>query len=102
METALITGANRGIGLALARQLKDRGYQVIGACRTASPELHSLGVQIEEGVDVSRGDSLRLVVGGGCGGGVGVVVRDVGVGGGGWVDGFGGELGGWRGGYVVN
>ena len=33
MATILITGANRGIGLALARVYVGRGDQVIGACR---------------------------------------------------------------------
>ncbi|PNW72261.1 hypothetical protein CHLRE_16g675450v5 [Chlamydomonas reinhardtii] len=49
---SVVTGANRGIGLALCRKLKSNGYQVIGACRKKSPELESLGVKIVEGVDV--------------------------------------------------
>ncbi|KAG2453911.1 hypothetical protein HYH02_002114 [Chlamydomonas schloesseri] len=49
---SVVTGANRGIGLALCRKLKSKGYQVIGACRKKSPELESLGVKIVEGVDV--------------------------------------------------
>lgn len=58
MATALITGANRGIGLELTRQLKARGDEVIAACRKASPELKELGVEIVEGVDVTDGASL--------------------------------------------
>eukprot|EP00198_Chlamydomonas_reinhardtii_P006500 XP_001695836.1 predicted protein [Chlamydomonas reinhardtii] len=46
---SVVTGANRGIGLALCRKLKSNGYQVIGACRKKSPELESLGVKIVEG-----------------------------------------------------
>lgn len=34
----MITGANRGIGLALARQAVANGAQVIGTCRSAPPE----------------------------------------------------------------
>lgn len=58
MKTALITGGNRGIGLELARQFSDRGYRVIVACRSASPELKALDVQIEPDVDVTSGASL--------------------------------------------
>jgi NAD(P)-dependent dehydrogenase (short-subunit alcohol dehydrogenase family) len=52
MPTSLITGANRGIGLALCRELSARGQRVIAACRTTSPELEKLGVEVQSGVDV--------------------------------------------------
>ena len=48
----LITGANRGIGLELARQLSARGERVVTLCRTGSPELRELPVEIIEGFDV--------------------------------------------------
>jgi NAD(P)-dependent dehydrogenase (short-subunit alcohol dehydrogenase family) len=53
MTTTLITGANRGIGLELARQCAARGDDVIAACRNPSAELEALGVHIEGNVDVS-------------------------------------------------
>jgi len=53
MATALVTGANRGIGLELCRALRARGDAVIAVCRTGSPELEALGVRIEAGVDVT-------------------------------------------------
>ena len=59
MRTTLITGCNRGIGLQLAVQLRDRGDNVIGVCRTASPELKALGIRIIDGIDVSDGDSVH-------------------------------------------
>jgi NAD(P)-dependent dehydrogenase (short-subunit alcohol dehydrogenase family) len=49
----VITGANRGIGLELCRQVAARGDEVIAVCRRSSPELDALGVRIEAGVDVA-------------------------------------------------
>jgi len=54
--TVLIIGANRGIGIELARLWQARGDRVIGACRRSSPELRALGVEIVEGVDVGAED----------------------------------------------
>jgi NAD(P)-dependent dehydrogenase (short-subunit alcohol dehydrogenase family) len=51
MPTALVTGSNRGIGLALCRVLKARGDKVIATCRKSSPELDGLGVEVLSGVD---------------------------------------------------
>ena len=61
MGTALVTGANRGIGLELARQLRDRGDTVIAACRKASSELKGLGVRVEAAVDVTSDSSVRAL-----------------------------------------
>ena len=58
LSTYLITGANRGIGLELARQLKDRGEDVIAACRSASVELNSLSVRVETDIDITSGESI--------------------------------------------
>jgi NAD(P)-dependent dehydrogenase (short-subunit alcohol dehydrogenase family) len=53
MSTVLITGANRGIGLALAQVCAARGDDVIGVCRETSDALQQTGARIETGVDVS-------------------------------------------------
>lgn len=58
MNTVLITGANRGIGLAMARHFVGRGDKVIAACRTPSEALEATGAQIEPGVDVTDDDAL--------------------------------------------
>lgn len=54
MNTVLVTGANRGIGLEFCRQLQARGDEVIAVCRQASAELQDLGVRVLEGIDVSQ------------------------------------------------
>lgn len=56
MATWLVTGANRGIGLALVRQLHDRGDTVIATCRSSSRELDAVGCRVTEGIDVGRDD----------------------------------------------
>ena len=57
-RTALVTGANRGIGLALCRRLKERGREVIAVCRKSSPALDALGVRVETGVDVTSDEAV--------------------------------------------
>ncbi len=58
MTVSLVTGANRGIGLELCRQLAARGDTVIAACRARSPALDALGVRVEAGVEVSDAASI--------------------------------------------
>jgi NAD(P)-dependent dehydrogenase (short-subunit alcohol dehydrogenase family) len=60
---ALVTGANRGIGLALCRRLKERGRDVIAVCRRSSPELGALGVRVEAGVDVTSDEAVADLAG---------------------------------------
>lgn len=59
MATWVITGANRGIGLALCRELTRRKDRVIAACRSASADLEAPGVLVEPGVDVASDDAVR-------------------------------------------
>ncbi|MCF6224947.1 MAG: SDR family oxidoreductase [Xanthomonadales bacterium] len=59
MKTVLITGANRGIGLEMAKQFSLKGLQVIAACRNSSAELDQLDIQVETNYDVADAGSVR-------------------------------------------
>ncbi len=66
MGITVVTGANRGIGLALCQALKARGADVVAACRRPSPALKELGVEIVQDVDVSQAEgaaTLKKAVG---------------------------------------
>lgn len=47
MKTALVTGASRGIGKAIALEFKEKGYSVIGTAtsETGAAELNDIGIQ---------------------------------------------------------
>jgi NAD(P)-dependent dehydrogenase (short-subunit alcohol dehydrogenase family) len=59
MVTWVVTGANRGIGLALVREISDRGDPVTGTARVPerADELRSTGVRVEQ-LDVSDDASV--------------------------------------------
>lgn len=61
MQTVLITGANRGIGLALTQQSRERGDRVIAVCRQASDALSATGAEVEAGVDVTDAQAIRAL-----------------------------------------
>lgn len=58
MATVVVTGANRGIGLALVRSYLDRGDKVVALCRNSSDELNDTGATIIDKVDLSNPDAL--------------------------------------------
>lgn len=58
MATVVITGANRGIGLALAEVYAKRGDEVVAAVRKSSPALAKTGAEVHEGVEVVDEKSL--------------------------------------------
>jgi NAD(P)-dependent dehydrogenase (short-subunit alcohol dehydrogenase family) len=57
MPTVQITGANRGIGLAFARQYQADGWDVISTAREPSDGLDALGVRIES-LDLSDAEAV--------------------------------------------
>ncbi|MFC2991020.1 SDR family oxidoreductase [Halomonas tibetensis] len=65
-STVLITGANRGVGLALASRYRDAGWEVIGVCRSSgddTAELRQVAGRVIEGVDVTLDEDVaRLAV----------------------------------------
>ncbi|WP_415898273.1 SDR family oxidoreductase [Neptuniibacter sp. QD48_11] len=58
-KTVVITGASRGIGLSFSALYKSKGYKVFAACRTCSPELKQLGVEVIGEVDVAKNEGLE-------------------------------------------
>jgi NAD(P)-dependent dehydrogenase (short-subunit alcohol dehydrogenase family) len=59
VTTVVITGANRGLGLALARQYTGDGAHVIGGCRhpDAADALRATGAEVHP-LDMSSDDSI--------------------------------------------
>lgn len=63
MAAVLISGAARGIGLALSKQLAARGDRVLALCRTPSDELSQIaGIRIIAGIDVTDETALQQLV----------------------------------------
>ncbi len=58
MPNVLITGANRGIGLALARLHAARGDRVIATCRQRSAELDASTAQVIDTIELSDPASI--------------------------------------------
>lgn len=57
----VITGANRGIGLSMARIYAERGYSVFAACRHTSAALDQLDVELISGVDVATAVGVQTL-----------------------------------------
>ena len=60
-KTALVTGASRGIGLAITEALAAEGVRVVGAARTITPELKKAAAATVP-VDLSTRDGAASVV----------------------------------------
>lgn len=79
MATWVVTGANRGIGLELCRQIKARGDRVVAACRAGSRELAELGAEVIDGVDVTEDAGHRALARATEGSRIDVLVHNAGI-----------------------
>jgi NAD(P)-dependent dehydrogenase (short-subunit alcohol dehydrogenase family) len=81
-QTVLITGANRGIGLEMARQLDAKSYTVIATARKPdrASELNALEVRVEQ-LDVADAASVAALAAKLEGVGIDILVNNAGVGG---------------------
>jgi len=75
----VITGANRGIGLELARHYASEGYEVVGVCRQSSDELAKVARQIIEGVDVTTAEGIAKLKTGLAGKHISLLINNAGL-----------------------
>jgi len=62
-KKVLVTGTNRGIGLAIVKELVKCGAEVVATCRKSSSDLNAAGVaQIIEDIDVTSDVSMKKLV----------------------------------------
>ena len=60
-KSALIVGASRGLGLAIVRELLDRGWKVTGTGRNGKKtQLHALAEQYQEHLEVEHVDITEI------------------------------------------
>ena len=80
-KTAVVTGASRGIGLAVAEALTREGVQVVGAARTITPELKAASVAALS-ADLSTPEGARSAIDAAVAkaGGVDILINNVGAG----------------------
>lgn len=78
-RVVVITGANRGIGLELARVFAGKGCEVVGVCRSASAELVDIGAKVIEGVDVTTDAGMATLLAGVKGLKIDVLINNAGL-----------------------
>ncbi|KAL7562241.1 hypothetical protein ACA910_004048 [Epithemia clementina (nom. ined.)] len=74
-----ITGANRGIGLALATELVEAGGELIALVRSSSDELEALKpAEIVKGIDVTNDEECKNIAGQIKGGPIDILINNAG------------------------
>ncbi|MDA0823369.1 MAG: SDR family NAD(P)-dependent oxidoreductase [Proteobacteria bacterium] len=53
MKTALVTGANRGLGFEISKQLGSNGFHIVAACRTLAKAKETVSALAAHGVEAS-------------------------------------------------
>ncbi|MEV6216934.1 SDR family oxidoreductase [Nocardia sp. NPDC051833] len=86
-KTAVVTGASRGIGLAVAEAFAEAGVRVVGAARTITPELDKVSAATVS-ADLSTRDGAVSVIDAALEavGGIDILVNNVGGGDPEWLD----------------
>lgn len=79
MPGVLVTGASRGLGLALCRILVERGDDVLAVCRRPTSELEALGVEVLPGVDLAHDEAVAQLRDALAGRSLDVVIANAGV-----------------------
>ena len=78
-NVVVITGANRGIGLELARHYAAEGCEVIGVCRQSSEELAGVAGQVIDGVDVTTDAGIDKLKSGLAGKSISLLINNAGL-----------------------
>ncbi|MFG3621370.1 oxidoreductase [Nocardia sp. NPDC047654] len=80
-RTAVVTGASRGIGLAIAEALTAEGVRVVGGARTITPELEKVCIAAVS-ADLSTAEGATRLIDGALAelGGIDILVNNVGAG----------------------
>lgn len=78
-NVVVITGANRGIGLELARLYAAEGCEVIGVCRQSSDELAGVAAQVVDGVDVTTDAGIDKLKSGLAGKRISLLINNAGL-----------------------
>ena len=78
-NVVVITGANRGVGLELARHYAAEGCEVIGVCRQSSEELAGVAGQVIDGVDVTTDAGIDKLKSGLAGKSISLLINNAGL-----------------------